>query len=144
MWRRIKLAKETEGDSALVTIGNGQIHFGISACRLMPECLKMTHVEFYRCEQDYLIGVNMVDTPSIDAVPIQRPLSTSKKAKNKPVQSFKVVSMRAISRVFGDLGAAPESVKCKVYVDPDSHHMFVIDVRDPKQAKKRGVEYAKD
>lgn len=135
MWRKIKLTKEATPQDAFVTIGNGQIHFGITACKMMPECLTMSHVEFFRGDEEYLIGVNVISSPTEDSVPIQRPFSKSMKRKDLPIQSFTVVSKHAIGRVFGDIGKSTESVKCKVKVDDDAHNMFIIDLRNPKPAK---------
>jgi hypothetical protein len=137
MWRKIKIAKDATTQDAFVTIGNGQIHFGIAACRLMPDCLTKKHVEFFRCDEDNLIGVHVIDEPSEDSVPMQRPLSKSAKRKNLSVHSFTVVSKHAIERVFGEIGTSPDSVKCKVTVDQDSHGMFVIDISSPRQAKAK-------
>ncbi len=137
MWRKIKLAKEPVPHEAFVTIGNGQVHFGITACRMMPECLTKQHVEFFRCDDEHLIGVHVVDEPTEDSVPIQRPMSKSAKKQNMSVHSFTVVSKSAIERVFGEMGVAAESVKCKVTIDPDSYDMFVIDTRNPRQAKTK-------
>lgn len=137
MWRKIKLAKDTAPQDAFVTIGNGQIHFGITACRMMPECLTKAHVEFFRCDEDHLIGVHVIDEPTEDSVPIQRPTSKSTKKNGASVHSFTVVSKHAIARVFGDIGTSPDSVKCKVTIDPDSYDMFVIDTRNPRQAKAK-------
>lgn len=140
MWRKIKIAKTEPPQDAYVTIGNGQIHFGITACRLMPECLNMSHVEFFRCDEDYLVGVGVIREPSEDSVPMQRPQSKSSKRKNNHVESFTVVSKNAIARVFGDIGTSLDSVKCKVTIDPDSHGMFVIDLRNPRKAKNKKDE----
>ncbi len=137
MWRKIKLTKEVIPQDAFVTIGNGQIHFGITACKMMPECLNMSHVEFFRGDDEYLIGVNVIDAPTEDSVPMQRPASKSAKRKDAPVHSFTVISKHAIGRVFGDLGNNPDSVKCKVTVDEDAHNMFVIDLREPRPAKAK-------
>jgi uncharacterized membrane protein len=68
---------------------------------------------------------------------MQRPLSKSAKRKNLSVHSFTVVSKHAIERVFGEIGTSPDSVKCKVTVDQDSHGMFVIDISSPRQAKAK-------
>lgn len=137
MWRKIKLSKDEQPKDAFVTIGNGQIHFGITACRLIPECLQMQYVEFFRCDEDYLIGVSVSNTPSEDSVPIARPNSKSPRKQEQQVNSFNVVSKHAIARVFGDIGTSPDSVKCKVTTDPDMHDMFVIDLRAPKAAKAK-------
>jgi hypothetical protein len=143
VWRKIKIAKMEPPQDAYVTIGNGQIHFGITACRLMPECLDMTHVEFFRCDEAHLIGVSVVNEPSDDSVPMQRPQSKSSKHTNNQVNSFTVVSKNAIARVFGEIGESTDSVKCKVSIDPDCHGMFVIDLRNPRKAKNKKGE-AKD
>lgn len=140
MWRKIKLTKEAVPQDAFVTIGNGQIHFGITACRMMPDCLEKKHVEFFRCDEDHLIGVHVIDDPTEDSVPIQRPLSKSAKKPNASVHSFTVVSRHAIERVFGDIGVAPDSVKCKVTIDPDSYDMFVVDTSNCRKAKTKRDE----
>lgn len=137
MWRKIKLTKETIPQDAYVTIGNGQIHFGITACRLMPDCLDKAHVEFFREDEANLIGVLMTDEPSEDSVPLQRPASKSSKKVNQSVHSFTVVSKTALEKVFGDVGIAPYSIKCKVTLDPDTHGMFVIDLNTARQAKTK-------
>lgn len=138
MWRKIKIAKEIQPQDAFVTIGNGQLHFGISACRMMPECLDMQYVEFFRGDEDGLIGVHVTNESSEDSIAIQRPSSKSLKKQNQHVHSFTVVSKNAMERVFGDVGIAEDSVKCKVTVDEDTHNMFVIDMRNPRPAKRKG------
>ena len=140
MWRKIKLAKNAEPREAFVTIGNGQIHFGITACRMMPDCLNKQYVEFFRCDEENLVGVHMINKPSEDAVAIQRPTSTSIKKNGESVHSFTVVSKHAIERVFGDIGVSADSVKCKVTVDPDSYDMFVIDTTNCRKAKSKRSE----
>lgn len=140
MWRKIKLAKDPIPQDAFVTIGNGQIHFGITACRMMPGCLEKKHVEFFRCDEDHLVGVHVIAEPTEDSVPVQRPISKSAKKQNAEVHSFTVVSKHALERVFGEIGIAEDSVKCKVTIDPDSYDMFVIDTRNPRQAKTKRDE----
>ena len=140
MWRKIKLTKEIVPQDAFVTIGNGQVHFGITACRMMPDCLNKGYVEFFRCDETHLIGVHVIDEPSEDSLPIQRPISKSKKKNGESVNSFTIVSKHAVERIFGNLGASVDSVKCKVTIDPDSYDMFVIDTNNPKQAKMKREE----
>ena len=143
MWRKIKLAKDEAPRDAFVTIGNGQIHFGITACKLMPECLDKQYVEFFRSEEENLVGVCIVDNPSEDSVQISRPASKSPKKQNQNVSSFTVVSKQAMYRVFGEAGIASDSIKCKVTLDPDTYGMFVIDMnefRAAKAKKERDVE----
>lgn len=136
MWRKIKLAKPTQAQDAFVTIGNGQMHFGIAACRLMPTCLDNKYVEFFRCDKEYLIGVAFTNEASPDSITIQRHVSQAQKKPDAHTDSFTVVSKHAMQRAFGDIGIAPTSVKCKVTVDEDSHNMFVIDLRNAKKAKE--------
>ena len=144
MWRKIKLAKEMVPQDSFVTIGNGQIHFGINACRLMNGCIEKQFVEFFRGDEEHLIGVHVTDEWSEDAVPIQRPSSKSIKKQYQHVHSFTVVSKHAIARVFGDIGISTDSVKCKVTVDPDSYDMFVIDMSNSRPAKLKKVLNAED
>ena len=137
MWRKIKLAKPDAPKDAFVTIGNGQIHFGIGACKMMPECLEMTHVEFFRCEDENLIGVHVTNEETEDSIPMQRPASQAIKKKKNHVQSFNVLSKRAMEKVFGEAGINPDSIKCKVTVDEDSHDMFIIDMTTARPAKRK-------
>lgn len=134
MWRKIKLTNDVEPNDAYVTIGNGQMHFGIAACKLIPNCIDMPYVEFFRGDDAHLIGVAMVTTESEDSVPIRRPRSTANKGEDH-VKSFSVISNNVMRKVFGDVGVAPTSVKCKVRVDDDAHNMFIIDMNTQREAK---------
>jgi hypothetical protein len=76
----------------------------------------------------------MVTTESEDSVPIRRPRSTANKGEDH-VKSFSVISTNVMRKVFGDVGVAPTSVKCKVRVDDDAHNMCIIDMNTQREAK---------
>ena len=142
-WLKIKINEEfKENIAAEVTIGDGRLAIGVSACKLIEDVFSMQYIEFcLNPDHPNLIGLVFLREATDQSIPLSKNLSNAKKKIGDPMSLY-ISNKRVLQTVFGEEAGNKYSFKYRVKASNDVENMIEIDL-DTKRIAKMGANSAK-